>query len=92
MPERDTLGYMLMGRAVRVDRQESDMLAMGVGALLPRYGDDLSSLGITEIDVQGLFVGGGGVRLRHQLAEKWELESTLGIESGVDLYYVIEFD
>jgi hypothetical protein len=39
-----------------------------------------------------LFSGTGGVTLRKRLSEKWEVESTLGVESGVDLYYLIKFD
>ena len=92
MPERDILGYMLMGRALRPDSQDSDILMMGAGTLLPTYGEGLSALGITEIDIQGLFTGVGGVRLRRQFAESWEIESTLGIESGVDLFYIFEFE
>lgn len=93
MPERDILGYILMGRAVKAESQEMDMLLMGAGTLLPNQGEGLAAkLGITEIDIQGLFEGTGGVKLRRQFAEKWELESTLGMESGIDLYYIIEFD
>ncbi len=92
MPERDILGYMLMGRAVRTDSLDSDMLIIGAGTLLPSYGEGFSELGITEIDIQGLFAGHGGVKLRRQFAEKWELESTLGIESGIDLFYIFEFE
>ena len=93
MPERDILGYILMGRAVSTDRQDSDMLMMGAGALFASPdGGGLSRLGLTDIDMQGLYVGVGGLRLRRQLAEKWELESTLGMESAIDLYYVIEFE
>ncbi|MGW8313694.1 MAG: translocation/assembly module TamB domain-containing protein [Desulfuromonadales bacterium] len=92
MPERDILGYMLMGRAVNKESQESDMLMMGAGSLLPGYGGLLSDLGITDIDIQGLFTGTGGLRLRRKFAEDWEVESTLGTESGIDLYYIIEFD
>jgi hypothetical protein len=52
----------------------------------------LSELGISEIDIQGLFTGAGGVTVRKRLSEKLEVESTLGIESGVDLFYLIRFD
>jgi translocation and assembly module TamB len=93
MPERDILGYMLMGRAIKSDSQETDMLMMGAGTLMPTYGGALAQqLGITEIDIQGLFVGSGGLRLRRKLTEKWEVESTLGTESGIDLYYILEFE
>ena len=91
MPERDILGYMLMGRAIRTEEQQTDMLVMGTSSLLPG-GSRLDELGITEIDIQGLFNGTGGVRLRRPITEKWELESTLGVESGVDLFYIIEFE
>jgi hypothetical protein len=83
---------MLMGRAVRTETQESDMLMMGAGSLLPGGGTGLAELGITNIDIQGLFNGTGGINLRRPLSEHWELESTLGEESGVDLYYIIEFN
>jgi translocation and assembly module TamB len=92
MPERDILGYMLMGRAINTDSQESDMLMMGAGSLMPGYGGVLADLGITEIDIQGLFTGTGGVRLRRKFTDNWEVESTLGVESGIDLFYIIEFE
>ena len=92
MPDRDILGYILMGRAISTESQEADMLMMGAGSLLPGYGGGLSELGITEIDIQGLFTGTGGLRLRRKLTEKWEVESNLGVESGIDLYYIIELE
>jgi translocation and assembly module TamB len=90
MPDRDILGYILMGRAISTESQEADMLMMGAGSLLPGYGAGLSELGITEIDIQGLFTGTGGLRLRRKLADQWEIESNLGVESGINLYYIIE--
>ncbi|GEM_PF-5000245 len=92
MPERDILGYIFMGRPMRAGQEGEDALMIGTGALMPRYGETFSDLGISEIDIQGLFDDTGGVRLRKRLTEKWELASTLGSESGVDLYYVIKFD
>lgn len=92
MPERDILGYMLMGRAIDTENEEADMLMMGTGSLLSSYGGGLSELGITDIDIQGLFTGSGGLRLRRKIAEKWEVQSTLGTESGVDLFYIIELE
>lgn len=92
MPERDILAYILMGRALRSDSLDTDLLIMGAGTLLPGDGEGLSRWGIAEIDIQGLFAGLGGVRLRRQLTENWEVESTLGVESGIDLYYIIEFE
>jgi translocation and assembly module TamB len=91
MPDRDILGYMLMGRALNSDKAESDILAMSTGSLMTGNEELFSQLGITSIDIQGLFDGSGGVRLRRKIAEKWEVESTLGIESGIDLYYIIKF-
>ena len=64
MPERDIFGYIMMGRAVRSDQQDSDVLIMASKAMFSDTGDTLAKLGITEIDVQGLFDGGGGLRLR----------------------------
>jgi translocation and assembly module TamB len=92
MPERDVLGYIFMGRPMRVGQEGEDALLIGTGALMPRYGETFSDLGISEVDIQGLFSGEGGVRLRKRLTEKWELTSTLGPESGVDLYYIFKFD
>ena len=92
MPDRDILGYMLMGRAISSKSQETDMLMMGAGSLLPGYGGALSELGITEVDIQGFFEGSGGLRLRRKLTEQWEIESQLGAESGLDLYYIIELN
>ena len=92
MPERDILGYMLMGRAIDTENEEADMLMMGTGTLLGSYGGGLSELGITDIDIQGLFTGSGGLRLRRKISEKWEVQSTLGTESGVDLFYIIELE
>ena len=40
----------------------------------------------------GLLNDDGGVRLRRRLSESWEISSTLGTESGVDLYYILDFD
>jgi len=92
MPDRDILGYMLMGRAIDTENEEADMLMMGTGSLLSSYGGGLSKLGITDIDIQGLFTGTGGLRLRRKIAEKWEVQSTIGTESGVDLFYIIELE
>lgn len=92
MPERDILGYIFMGRPMRTGQEGEDALMIGAGALLPGYGGTFSELGISEIDIQGLFEGTGGVTLRKRLSESWEIESTLGVESGVDLYYLIKFD
>ncbi|MDT8444341.1 MAG: translocation/assembly module TamB domain-containing protein [Desulfuromonadales bacterium] len=92
MPERDILGYIFMGRPMREGQEGEDALMISAGALLPGYGGTFSDLGISEIDIQGLFAGTGGVTLRKRLSEKWEVESTLGVESGVDLYYLIKFD
>jgi translocation and assembly module TamB len=92
MPERDVLGYIFMGRPMRVGQEGEDALLIGTGALMPRYGETFSDIGISEVDIQGLFSGEGGVRLRKRLTEKWELTSTLGPESGVDLYYIFKFD
>lgn len=41
---------------------------------------------------QSLFTATSQARLRYQFAEKWELESVFGEESGADLYYKIEFE
>lgn len=92
MPERDILGYIFMGRAMRVGQEGEDALMIGAGALVPGYGGAFSDLGISEIDIQGLFDGTGGVSVRKRLTEKWEVESTFGAESGVDLFYLIKFD
>lgn len=92
MPERDILGYIFMGRAMRSGQEGEDALMIGAGALIPGYGGAFSDLGISEIDIQGLFAGTGGVSVRKRLTEKWEVESTLGVESGVDLFYLIRFD
>lgn len=40
---------------------------------------------------QALFANTNVVRLRYNLGKKWQLESSVGDESGVDLYYRIEF-
>jgi translocation and assembly module TamB len=40
---------------------------------------------------QSLFTNTQAFRLRYSLGERWELESTTGEESGVDLFYKIEF-
>jgi translocation and assembly module TamB len=92
MPERDILGYIFMGRPMRTGQEGEDALMIGAGALVPGYGGAFSDLGISEIDIQGLFDGTGGVTVRKRLTEKWEVESTLGVESGVDLFYLIRFD
>lgn len=40
---------------------------------------------------QSLFTGSSEAKLRYELSEHWELESKMGEESGVDLFYKIEF-
>jgi translocation and assembly module TamB len=40
---------------------------------------------------QSLFAGTGEARLRYELGKRWELESKMGVKSGVDLFYKIEF-
>lgn len=86
MPERDIIGYIFMGRPMGTDSQDSDMVGLSAGALLSGPG------GASVIDLHGLHVGSEGVRIRKRLAEKWEVESTLGSDSALDLFYVIEFD
>jgi translocation and assembly module TamB len=92
MPERDILGYIFMGRPIRKDEEGGDALAIGAGALLPNYGDTFAEYGVVEIDLDGIMNDEGGVRFRKRLAESWEISSTLGTESGVDLFYIIDFD
>ena len=92
MPERDILGYLFMGRPISNDSEGGDALAIGVGALMPNYGDTFADYGVVELDLDGLMNDDGGVRLRKRLAESWEISSTLGTESGVDLYYILDFD
>lgn len=92
MPERDIMGYIFMGRPMKAGQEGTDALMIGAGAMMPGYGGTFSDLGISEIDIQGLFSGTGGVSVRKRLTDKWEIESTLGIESGVDLYYLFKFD
>jgi autotransporter translocation and assembly factor TamB len=92
MPERDILGYLFMGRPISSDSEGGDALAIGVGALLPNYGDTLADYGVVELDLDGLLNEDGGVRLRKRLSESWEISSTLGTESGIDLFYILDFD
>lgn len=40
---------------------------------------------------QSLFTEANEVRVRYNLGKGWEIESKTGVESGVDLYYKIEF-
>jgi translocation and assembly module TamB len=39
-----------------------------------------------------LFTNSNEFRMRYRLTERWEFESNVGLESGTDLYYRIEFD
>jgi len=41
---------------------------------------------------QSVFSGFEQLQLRYDLDDKWQVESTMGDESAVDLYYKIEFD
>lgn len=41
---------------------------------------------------RSLFTGGNLFRLRYDLFKRWQIETQTGNESGVDLYYKIEFD
>lgn len=92
MPERDILGYLFMGRPIRNDAEGGDALAIGAGSLMPNYGDTFADYGVVELDLAGFLNNEGGVRLRKRLSESWEISSTLGAESGVDLYYLLDFD
>jgi len=92
MPERDILGYIFMGRPISKNGEGGDALAIGAGALMPNYGDTFADYGVVELDLDGLLNDEGGVRLRKRLSESWEISSTLGTESGVDLYYILDFD
>ncbi len=92
MPERDILGYLFMGRPINKQGEGGDALAIGAGALLPNYGNSFADYGIVELDLEGLLQDEGGVRLRKRLSESWEISSTLGTESGIDLYYILDFD
>jgi translocation and assembly module TamB len=38
-----------------------------------------------------LFTGGNVVGLRYDISERWQVESSVGEESGADLFYKIEF-
>ena len=40
---------------------------------------------------QSLFTGSNVAKLRYEISKHWELESKMGTESGVDLFYKIEF-
>jgi translocation and assembly module TamB len=41
---------------------------------------------------QSLFTNSQELRMRYNLTKRWELESKMGVQSGVDLYYKIEFE
>ena len=40
---------------------------------------------------QGLLDNARDIRMRYSLTQHWEVESNVGVESGADLYYKIEF-
>lgn len=94
MPEKDIIGYIFLGRPMRSDQQEADLLSLGVGAMLPQGQGPgfFRRLGFTDIDLSGLLDEGGVVRLRYRLRDNLEVESTFGGTNGVDLYHVIEFN
>ncbi|MBN2428549.1 MAG: translocation/assembly module TamB domain-containing protein [Deltaproteobacteria bacterium] len=92
MPDKDILGYIFLGRPIRSEQQEADMLALGAGTLMPQGPGFFRRLGFTDVDLGGLFKKGGAVRLRYRLRDNLEIESTLGSSSGVDLFHVIEFE
>jgi translocation and assembly module TamB len=41
---------------------------------------------------QSLFTNSQEVRMRYNLSRRWEVESKMGAQSGVDLFYKIEFE
>ncbi len=41
---------------------------------------------------RSLFTGGNLFRLRYDIFKQWQIETQTGSESGVDLYYKIEFN
>lgn len=91
MPEKDILYAILTGRQATQKDEGGGMLTLGSGALMAPGESLFSRLRLTNLDIQGLFAGDGGLRLRHRFAERWEVESVLGVNSGIDLFYVIEF-
>lgn len=92
MPEKDILFTILTGRPATQGDEDKSALMLGTGALMAPGESALEAIGLTDIDFGGLFAGDGGLRLRRRLGENWEVESVLGAESGVDLFYVVEFD
>ncbi|ABA87448.1 protein of unknown function, DUF490-containing [Syntrophotalea carbinolica DSM 2380] len=76
----DVLGFET-GSATGQDDVSSSMLTIGKYLSPSLY----VSIG------QSLFANTQEFRLRYSLGKHWQLESTTGEESGVDLYYKIEF-
>jgi translocation and assembly module TamB len=92
MPEKDILFTILTGRPATEGSEDKSALMIGGRALLAPGESVLEAVGLTDVDFGGLFAGDGGLRLRRRLNDNWEVESVLGTNSGVDLFYVIEFD
>ncbi len=92
MPEKEILGYIFLGRRMRTEQPESDIIALETGALLPQGPEFSRRLRFTDVDLGRLFSEKGVVRLRYRLRKNLEVEFTLGDTSGVDFFHVIEFE
>ncbi len=125
MPDADILAYIVLGRPLGQDKEQSTYLMQAAGALLSAgqsvaLQDQVKQrLGLDTIDIEtgggsvsrslvtigkylssklyvsygrALFTGENLFRLRYKMGKRWELESHSGQTSGVDLFYMIQFD
>jgi translocation and assembly module TamB len=97
-----TAAGALLSRGESVVLQDQLKRQLGVDVLGFEAGDDDMSTSMLTIGKylspdlyvsygQSLFTETSEFRMRYSLGERWEVESKTGTESGVDLYYKIEF-
>ncbi len=90
------------GESVTLQEKLKDRLGLDVLDISSGSGDDLTSSIVTtgkylspDLYVSlgySLFTNTNEVKVRYHLTPTWEIESNLGIESGVDMYYRLEFE
>ncbi len=125
MPESEILSYIVLGRPLGADSDQTGLLLSAAGALLSQ-GESVmvqeklkQQLGLDVLDISAgdgdvtssvittgkylspdlyislgysLFTNSNEFRVRYNLTPAWELESNIGIESGIDMYYRIEIE
>jgi len=99
-----TAAGVMLSEGESVVLQDRLKRQLGLDALGFEAGDDEGDVAASMLTIgkylspnlyvsigQSLFTETSEFRMRYSLGENWEVESTTGTESGVDLFYKIEF-